>query len=443
MPADLHLTKNVAQRPARLFRFRMHIAIIGGGPAGLRAAEIAVAGGAEVTLFESKPSVGRKFLVAGRGGLNLTHSEPREKFVTRYSGPREMWASLIADFDADALRAWAAELGTETFAASTGRVYPRALKAAPLLRRWVQHLRSSGVRFVLNHRWTSLHRGERWRLGFQSSDEIRTYEADAVILALGGGSWPETGSTGAWTSILQEAGVAVTPLQPANCGWEIPWPPELLITAEGQPLKNIVARAGEMEAHGELLITKYGLEGGVIYQLGPALRSLPVSELIVDLKPANTVAQLIAKLGPIQRNFLHEARQRWRLSAAAHAILAYGAANEDISSAESLAQIVKRCHLRLTGPRPLAEAISSAGGVCWKRTRRHPHAAPPARHFPRRRNDRLGSAHRRLPPPGLLRHRHPRCPQRARLARLIFSGGAVCNRPRAFKAPSSNQNAER
>ena len=343
----------------------MHIAIIGGGPAGLRAAEVAAAGGAEVTLFESKASVGRKLVVAGRGGLNLTHSEPREKFVTRYSGPHDWWASLITDFDADALRAWAAELGTETFAASTGRVYPTALKAAPLLRRWVQRLRLSGVRFVLNHRWCGLHRGPRWRLDFQTADQIQTYEADAVILALGGGSWPETGSTGAWTSILQNLGIAIAPLQPANCGWEIPWSAELLTAAEGQPLKNIVARAGNMEARGELLITRYGLEGGVIYQLGPALRALPAPELILDLKPANTVAQLVTKLGPIQRNFLAEAKPRWRLSTAAHAILACGAGQTEISSPESLANLAKHCPLRLSGPRPLAEAISSAGGVCW------------------------------------------------------------------------------
>jgi len=358
-------TKNIAREGAGLFRFLMHIAIIGGGPAGLRAAEVAAMGGAEVTLFEAKASVGRKFLVAGRGGLNLTHSEPREKFIARYSGPHDFWTSLIADFDAEALRAWAAELGVETFAASTGRVYPRALKGAPLLRRWVQRLRLLGVRFATHHRWSGLHRGDRWRLDFQAAGETRSYEADAVILALGGGSWPETGSDGTWTSILENLGVAVAPLQPANCGWEIPWPAELLAQGEGQPLKSIVARAGDTEARGELLITRYGLEGGAIYQLGPALRALPSPELIVDLKPAHTVDQLVAKLGPIQRNFLAEARQRWRLSDAAHAVLAYAIGGAAVSSAESLAKAAKHCVLPLTGPRLIAEAISSAGGVRW------------------------------------------------------------------------------
>jgi uncharacterized flavoprotein (TIGR03862 family) len=350
----------------------MHIAIIGGGPAGLRAAEIAAAGGAEVTLFEGKASVGRKFLVAGRGGLNLTHSEPREKFITRYSGPHELWTSLITDFDADALRAWASELGAETFAASTGRVYPRTLKGAPLLRRWVQRLRELGVRFAMRHRWCGVQRdGERWHVDFRVDTESKSYEVDAVILALGGGSWPETGSDGAWTSILERLGIAITPLQPANCGWELMWPQELLTAAEGQPLKNIVARAGKADARGELLITRYGLEGGVIYQLGPALRAQTLPELIIDLKPANTIEQLITKLGPIRRNFVAEAKQRWRLSEAAHAVLRFSASKAAVDSAEAIARLAKDCTLSLTGPRPIEEAISSAGGVRWSELDEH------------------------------------------------------------------------
>jgi hypothetical protein len=343
----------------------MHIAIIGGGPAGLRAAEVAAAGGAQVTLFDGKASVGRKFLVAGRGGLNLTHDEPREGFIARYSGPRERWTSLITDFDAEALRTWAAELGVETFAASTGRVYPRALKGAPLLRRWVQRLRQLGVHFEMNHRWCGLRRGEGYQLAFQVESVTKRYEADCVILALGGGSWPETGSTGGWMPILREFGVEIAPFAPANCGWEAAWPPELLAAAEGQPLKNIVVRAGETEARGELMITRYGLEGGAIYQVGPALRALASPRLDIDLKPANTIAQLVAKLGPLRRNFLMEAKSRWRLSDAAHAVLALGVGHTEITSAESLAAIAKQCPIALTGPRPIAEAISSAGGVRW------------------------------------------------------------------------------
>ncbi len=349
----------------------MQIAIIGGGPAGLRAAEVAATGGAQVTLFEAKASVGRKFLVAGKGGLNLTNAEPRERFVERYSGPRDWWPSLLADFDSDALRAWSAELGVETFAASTGRVYPREMKAAPLLRRWVQRLRQLGVELAMHHRWTGLRPGVRWQLDFQTGSEIRTVEADAVIFALGGGSWPETGSTGAWTSPLQELGVSVAPLQAANCGWEFPWPAAVLAAAEGAPLKSIAVRAGDAEAKGELLITRYGLEGGALYQLGPELRAMAEPVLTIDFKPANRVAQLVAKMGPIRRNFFAEARARWRLGEAASAILAHCAAAESCTSAEALATLVKNCPLRLTGPRPIAEAISSAGGVRWSELNSH------------------------------------------------------------------------
>ncbi len=351
-----------------LLRFGIKIAIIGGGPAGLRAAEVAAAGGASVALYDAKPSVGRKFLVAGRGGLNLTHAEPREKFATRYTGaeqPPDFWPSLLAEFDADALRQWAADLGVETFAATSGRVYPREMKAAPLLRRWVHRLREAGVQFALRHRWTGLRAGARWQVDFQVEGEPRVAEADAVILALGGGSWPETGSDGGWVSALETLGVAVAPLRSSNCGWEISWPAHVLAQVEGQPLKNITARAGETTAVGELLVTKYGLEGGAIYQLGPALRAMAEPELLIDFKPAHSVEQLVKKLGNCPRNFLAEARSRWKLSDAAFAILENLPGRAPFTSAESLAEVVKGCALRLTGPRPLAEAISSAGGVRW------------------------------------------------------------------------------
>jgi uncharacterized flavoprotein (TIGR03862 family) len=352
-----------------LFQFCINnIAIIGGGPAGLRAAEVTAAGGAAVTVFDAQPSVGRKLLVAGRGGLNLTHAEPRERFAARYSGPGQpdgFWPALLAEFDANALRQWAADLGVETFAATSGRVYPRELKAAPLLRRWVQRLRAAGVKFALRHRWTGLRPGARWQIDFQVDGESRTVEADAVILALGGGSWPETGSDGAWTAALETLGVAVAPLVASNCGWELAWPPALLPLAEGQPLKNITARAGEMTATGELLVTRYGLEGGVIYQLGPALRALAEPVIVIDFKPAHTAGQLVKKLGHCPRNFLAEARSRWRLSDAAFAILENLPGGTPFISAEALAATVKSCALKLTRPRPLTEAISSAGGVRW------------------------------------------------------------------------------
>ena len=321
-----------------------------------------------MTLYDAKPSVGRKFLVAGRGGLNLTHSEPRDSFATRYSGPGtpvNFWPSVLAGFDAEALRAWAAGLGVETFVGTSGRIFPCEMKAAPLLRRWVERLRKLGVHFAPRHRWTGLRPGACWQLDFQVEGEFRTFEADAVILALGGGSWPETGSDGGWVKILEPLGVTVAPLVSANCGWELPWPAALLAEVEGKQLKNITARAGASTAVGELMITRYGLEGGAIYQLGPALRAMTEPEVVIDLKPSFTAEQLVAKLGPARRNFLAEARSRWRLSDAAFAMLKHLAAPDAFNAAAALAAATKACRLRLTGPRPLAEAISSAGGVCW------------------------------------------------------------------------------
>jgi len=346
--------------------FTPKIAVVGAGPAGLRAAEVAAATGAQVTVFEAKASVGRKFLVAGRGGLNLTRLEPAEVFATRYSGPgqsAEFWPQRLAELAPAGVQTWAAELGIETFAASTGRVYPRDLKAAPLLLRWVRRLRQLGVQFAVHHRWTGLTPGAPLRLHFSTPDDTRTADADAVILALGGGSWPETGSDGAWTGPLADLGVAIATLVPANCGWEYPWPPEVLAAAEGQPLKSIAASAGGQEVRGELLLTRYGLEGGALYQLGPALRAAAEPVLTIDLKPEHSLEQLVAKMGPVVKNLRAEARARWRLGDAAHALLGLC---EPFADATALAAAAKALPLRLTGPRPIAEAISSAGGVRWE-----------------------------------------------------------------------------
>ena len=242
----------------------MNVAIIGGGPAGLRAAEVAAAGGASVTVFDAKPSLGRKFLVAGCSGLNLTRAEAIDRFATRYVGtemPEDIWPSLLTDFDSPALRAWAAGLGIETFAASSGRVYPVGLKAARLLRSWIMRLRGLGVRIQTRHRWIGLTvcdtPARHLRLDFAGDNQTPvSFDADAVILALGGGSWPRTGSDGGWVSILEKLGVAVAPLEPTNSGWELPWSDFVLARAEGRPLKNIVARVGAQEAPGELLITR-------------------------------------------------------------------------------------------------------------------------------------------------------------------------------------------
>ncbi len=255
---------------------RVHsVLVIGGGPAGLRAAEVAKAAGAGVTIADSQRSVGRKFLVAGRGGLNLTHGEPVENFPDRYVDEPERWRDLLGEFGPAELRAWAAELGVETYVGTSGRVFPRGQKAAGLLRAWVRRLRSSGVQFRTAARFVNLARDLRsWRADFQTTDGAFSLNADSIVLALGGASWPETGSDGTWPEILAAHGVEITPWQPANCGWEVDWPAELLARAEGLPLKNLTVRAGQESVSGELLITRNGLEGGAIYRLGRTLRAM-------------------------------------------------------------------------------------------------------------------------------------------------------------------------
>jgi uncharacterized flavoprotein (TIGR03862 family) len=338
--------------------------VIGGGPAGLRAAEIGSAAGLRTLLADRMPSVGRKFLVAGRGGLNLTHSEPVDNFPSRYGG-HERWTSLLADFSPDDLRAWAKGLGVETFIGTSGRVFPTTKQAAPLLRRWLKRLKEQGVEFRTRHEWAGFRRlatGE-WEFTFQTTEGNSSLITRAVILALGGGSWPQTGSTGTWTSILRAAGVGIAPFAPANCGYEVAWPANFLELAEGKPLKNIVVRAGQTAVAGELFVTRYGLEGGALYQVGRALRAMPSPRIEIDLKPSFTVEELVGKLNPSPSGQLLESAIRaWKLSPAVAALLQTG---PGLDSPERLAQAAKAFPIELLRPRPLAEAISTAGGVAW------------------------------------------------------------------------------
>ena len=333
--------------------------MIGGGPAGLRAAEIAAMRGMSVTIFDAMPSLGRKLLVAGKGGLNLTHGESMEKFVTRYDGgDRVFWGNLLNEFNPSALREWAGGLGIETFQASSGRVYPKEMKAAPLLRRWITRLRELGVQIETRHRLVGIKPGRPHELSFSNGV---TVHAPAVVFAMGGGSWSRTGSDGSWVECFATREIECRPLAPANCGWEHAWSAETLALAEGKPLKNIVVSADGQQAVGELLVARYGLEGGAIYQLGAVLRTMKHPEIAIDFKPTFTREQLAAKMESVKRDFLNQARIRWKLSDAAHAILA----RKEWHDVASLADEVKHCVIPLSGPRPLDEAISSAGGVAW------------------------------------------------------------------------------
>lgn len=320
------------------------VTVVGGGPAGLHAAEVVAAAGWKVALYEQKASVGRKFLVAGRGGLNLTHSEPPANFADRYRDEPGRWRELLAAFGPDALRAWADGLGAETYVGTSGRVFPRGQQSARLLRRWVARLREQGVDFHVYQRLVGC-KGGRLQFRDVRTDAFTEVQSRAVVLALGGASWPETGSDGKWPQAL---GLPAAPWQAANCGWEVAWRLEFLRAAEGQPLKNITLRVGAQTIAGEALVTRYGLEGGAIYQLGPALRSLNPPRLTLDLKPTFTADELRRK-----------PTSAWRLSVAAQALLDFHGAPGDRASAAKAVQI------DVLGPRPIAEAISSAGGLPW------------------------------------------------------------------------------
>ena len=320
------------------------IAVIGGGPAGLRAAEVAAGMGRKVTVFDGKPSVGRKFLVAGKGGLNLTHGGSLETFVSNYVGEKD-WECLLRDFSNHDLREWCHKLGLETFEASSGRVYPKALKGAPVLRAWLARLREMGVEIRPKHLWQDLLPGNTLR--FADGTEVR---AKAIVFALGGGSWPKTGSDGGWVGKFIELGISCEPLVSSNCGWECDWKREVLAAAEGLPIKNIHVRGGTKSVAGELLVTRYGLEGGAIYALGSELRKMSEPFIEIDFKPTFSAEELAAK--PIKF---------WKLSKPAAALLSASR----IEDPAQLAKAAKAFRLPLLRPRPLAEAISSAGGIRW------------------------------------------------------------------------------
>jgi uncharacterized flavoprotein (TIGR03862 family) len=338
--------------------------VIGGGPAGLRAAEVISAAGRRTILADHKPSVGRKFLVAGRGGLNLTHSEPVDVFRTRYGDRTVRWRKFLRDFSPDDLRAWAHGLGIETFVGTSGRVFPITKQAAPLLRRWIARLREQDVSFRARHALAGFARtpDRRWRVTLTAPRGEVAIEAQVVIFALGGASWPETGSDAAWTKLFAEHGIPLTPFVPSNCGYEVDWPAAFIAEADGLPLKNIVVRAGGESIAGELLITKYGLEGGALYQLGRTLRAMAQPALVVDLKPSFTVEQLMEKVPGTEPDLRGRAIRSWKLSPAAAALLRW---DESSCSPLELGTRAKNYQIRLRGPRPIAEAISSAGGVPW------------------------------------------------------------------------------
>jgi hypothetical protein len=350
----------------------MKIAIIGGGPAGLMAAEAASAAGAEVDLYDAMATVGRKFLVAGKGGLNLTHSEPSEKFLTRYGTRRVQIEPLLASFGPDALRAWARGLGIDTFVGSSGRVFPKDLKAAPLLRAWLRRLRQADVRFHMRHRWYGWN--EQGALRFATSEGDLSAKADAVILALGGGSWPKLGSDGGWVPLLAGRGIHIAPLQPANCGFDVGWSEHFRTKFAGHPVKSvaIVMRndtGAESWHQGEFVITETGVEGGVMYVVSARLRDeilvRGVATIRLDLAPDRDMARLTDDLSRQhgKRTMATHLRRQAHIEGVKAGLLREVVPKEDFADPARLAAAIKALPLRLVAPRPLEEAISTAGGV--------------------------------------------------------------------------------
>jgi len=337
------------------------------------AAEVLARGGASVTVYDAMPSAGRKFLMAGRGGLNLTHSEPLPAFLARYREATPRLAAAIEAFSPDALRAWSEALGQPTFVGSSGRVFPKAFKASPLLRAWLRRLDADGVKFAFRHRWAGW--DEQGRLQFRTPDGPRAVKASATVLALGGASWPRLGSDGGWAEMLAARGVAVSPLKPANSGFTVAWSDVFRDRFEGQPLKGVELSIGRHTARGEAVITRTGIEGGAVYALSAELREAILrhgqATLTVALRP-DFAADVLAKRLSAPKgkqslsNFLRKATG---LPPVAIGLLQEAGKDSGASlasmSSDDLARFVNAVPIRLTGIAPIARAISSAGGIAF------------------------------------------------------------------------------
>jgi uncharacterized flavoprotein (TIGR03862 family) len=349
----------------------IHIAVIGAGPAGLMAAEVLANGGARVTVYDAMPSAGRKFLMAGRGGLNLTHSEQLAQFLARYGAAMPHLKAPIEAFPPQALRDWSAALGQPTFVGSSGRVFPEAFKASPLLRAWLRRLDSRGVQFALRHRWLGW--DDDGHLSLETPAGPRTVDASATVLALGGASWPRLGSDGAWVETLAARGVTLSALRPANFGFSVPWSEIFRDRFQGQPLKGIALSFGTQVVRGEAMITNGGIEGGAVYALSAPLREAIAANrqavLQMALRPDLNVNELAARLAAPRgkASFSNWLRKAVHLSPVGIGLLqeAAIASSVPLSSlpAAQLAEWINAVPVMLNGVAPIARAISSAGGI--------------------------------------------------------------------------------
>lgn len=356
------------------------VAVIGGGPAGLMAAEVLIHGGVRVEVYDAMPSVGRKFLRAGKGGLNITHVEPLDLFLSRYGARRAQIKPLLDSFGPGALREWVHGLGIATFAGSSGRVFPADMKAAPLLRAWLHRLREAGVNFHMRHRWRGWN--ENGALRFDTAQGEVVVRADAVVLALGGGSWARLGSDGAWVPLLAQRGIAVAPLRPANCGFDVGWSAHFSEKFAGQPLKSVSVSFTDAAGHshtrrGDVMVTASGVEGGPIYALSAMLRdeieARGEAVLYLDLAPGKDLSRVIAEVCHPRgsRSMSSHLQSRANIRGVQSGLLRELLPRTDFDHPERLAAAIKSLPLRLIAARPLDEAISSAGGVAFEALDEH------------------------------------------------------------------------
>ena len=346
------------------------VAIIGGGPAGLMAAEIISARGMRVDVYDSMPSAGRKLLMAGKSGLNITHSDPFEVFVSRYGKRREEIEPLLKQFGADQLREWVHGLGIQTFIGTSGRVFPMGMKASPLLRAWLGRLTDSGVTFHLRHKLTGIRPDKS--LQFETPNGEVIVNADAIVLALGGGSWRRLGSDGAWADWLKQAGVEVEPLRPSNCGFDVTWSDHFREKYEGHPIKSVILSFGEFQGQGEFIVTKEGVEGGLIYSASAFIRdeiyANGTATVLLDLKPDRTLDWLTEKLSRPRgsRSLASYLEKTLGIKGVKAGLLREFVSKEDFTDAKRLAEFIKALPVPFAAPRPLDEAISTAGGVTFE-----------------------------------------------------------------------------
>lgn len=344
------------------------VAIIGGGAAGLMAAEVLSSAGHEVTVYEAMPTVARKFLMAGKSGLNITHAEDYDRFVTRFGDAESRLRAALDDFTPDALRAWATSLGQETFIGTSGRVFPAVMKASPLLRAWLKKLETQGVKLMTRHRWTGFVDNS---LRFDTSDGDVFVKSDATILALGGASWPRLGSDAAWVPWLRERGVAVNDFRPSNCGFNVDWSDYFRDRFAGEPLKSVSTSSPAGRFEGDFVVTRHGIEGSLVYAHSAALRDAleqtGAAEMMIDLAPGRTLERLTRDMErhPKKDSLSNRLRKATGLSPVKIALLREIVPDLTQLSALDMATKIKTLPLAVTSPRPIAEAISSAGGVDW------------------------------------------------------------------------------